>query len=185
MEETIKIRRMCKPGSSNQFGFKYSISSYKGAMARLSDKIKKGELEAELSVGLTYKEYISMLSNPDHGMKKVDSSNTCGTIVSIEDKYIELKLKDDKDIKKLFETYNKLGIKPVACMRYTGEKSIFARNKDMNLFDIITFDIDFPKVDIKKYDTTFSRLIKRLHEKYKGVCAVKDIYFEEEKKKDE
>lgn len=180
MAEIIKIKRMCTPGRANQYGFKYSMYSYRSAMIKLTDKVKKGELEAELSVGLKYKDYINMLSAPEHGMKNIDSSNACGTIVGIDNKYIELKLNDDKNIKKLFEVYEKLGIKPVACMRYLAEKSIFARNRDMTLTDIITFDIDFPKIDIKKSDTTINRLIKRLHKKYKGVCSDRDIYFVEE-----
>lgn len=176
MEETIQIRRKYSPGKKNKDGYEYSISSYNNAIEKIRDKIKNGELESELVVGLTREQYIDMLTDPNHGMRNIDKTNTCATIVGITDNFIEVCINDDKNIHKLFSIYKDLKIEPVACMRYLAEKSIFMNNKKNQLCNIITFDIVFPNVSKCNASVILNRTIKSLHKKYKGVCRYEDFY---------
>lgn len=172
----VTIRRRYEPGDSNIKGKAYSINSYKNAIEKLNEKIKNKELGAELVVGLSYDEYMNMFSDERNGIRKINKENVCGTIVEINDKFIKVELKADLNIIKLFEYYEHFKIKPEACMRYLAEKSIFAKEKNLNIIDIITFDIVFPKINKDLTSLGFIGIIKTLCTKYKGVCYYKDIY---------
>ena len=178
MDEIIRIKRQVKPGKKSLSGRSYGIYEYNNAIKKIEEKIKNEELDAEIVIGLTDEEYIDMLSDRYHGMRNIDKNNTCGTIVSIGDSYIDLRLNDDKDLEKIFKLYEETGITPRACMRYLAEKSIFALNKKVNLIDIITFDIVFPKIDIDLRRPVIDNTIRSLHKKYKGVCKTNKIYKE-------
>ena len=94
----IRIKRKVMPGRKSLSGRTYGIYEYNNAIEKSKDKIKNEELEAEIVVGLTDKEYMDMLIDQNHGIKNIDKGNTCGTIVAVGDNYIDLKLNDDKNM---------------------------------------------------------------------------------------